>query len=159
MLWRKNLVSVVWTAHQLSGGKHLILSENCVGTNVLIADSRRVNPGGAYQRRTGWCHERGRLWAEQPNSYISWPRRWSWVTWNWGWHSGRCHMCKSVSLSLTLFVICLVQISSTQGDGYDFHYTLPSQSQHLEETLRSRSQLLASQYQYHKYHGQGKTIT
>ena len=25
-----------------------------------------------------------------------------------------------------------------QGDGYDFHYTLPSQSQHLEETLRSR---------------------
>ena len=25
-----------------------------------------------------------------------------------------------------------------QGDGYDFHYTLPSQSQHLEESLRSR---------------------
>ena len=51
-----------------------------------------------------------------------------------------------LSLSPALFVIYLSpQISSTQGDGYDFHYTLPSQSQHLEETLRSRSQLKASQ--------------
>jgi len=28
--------------------------------------------------------------------------------------------------------------ADTQGDGYDFHYTLPSQSQHLEESLRSK---------------------
>ena len=38
--------------------------------------------------------------------------------------------CKFPSLSIKKLTI--------QGDGYDFHYTLPSQSQHLEETLRSR---------------------
>lgn len=39
--------------------------------------------------------------------------------------------CKSIFPSLFIKL-------TIQGDGYDFHYTLPSQSQHLEETLRSR---------------------
>ena len=39
--------------------------------------------------------------------------------------------CKSIIPSLFIKL-------TIQGDGYDFHYTLPSQSQHLEETLRSR---------------------
>ena len=37
--------------------------------------------------------------------------------------------------------LCCLDATQTrcrQGDGYDFHYTLPSQSQHLEESLRSR---------------------